>query len=318
VSAGQRLHSRLLSHVFHSSLHIYRKTIKRVRPLHEGLHWLSTRIALPPLEALRGFRTMPDDPLWFRFELLTQRHEHETTAHIKRLMRPGMTVLDIGAHVGYYACLCAKLAGSDGRVIAFEPHPRNRAYLMRNTERFGNVQIVPVAAAEQAGSAELYDYLMMSASGSLHYDESLRDTQRSQVSAHDIAPRLSADFQPQTFTVRTAPVDACLAELGVERVDLIKMDIEGAELGALRGLTRTIQQSPDVALVMEYNPMGLQAFEHDPLHVIPEVLRMGFQQVYAIERDASLRELTHDDAAIQQLTQDLTAHMGVINLLFMR
>src|SRR5690606_37478262 len=123
---------------------------------HVAVHWLMTHTLIPFLQRVRRFQTMPDDPFWFRLELLIDRHEHETTTHVKRLVHPGMTVLDIGAHVGYYARLTSNLIGDRGRVICFEPHPRNRQFLEQNTASAGNVTILPVAVAEEEGTAELY------------------------------------------------------------------------------------------------------------------------------------------------------------------
>lgn len=302
--------------LFQTSLRLYRKTVKRFRPAHIAVHRLMTAVVLPLLERVRGFRTMPDDPFWFRLELLTGRHEAETTAQLRQLLRPGMVVLDVGAHVGYYTRLASQLVGETGQVIAFEPHPRNHHYLEDNTRKRPNVTRLQVALAEAEGTAELHDYLMMSASGSLHYDEAMREVQMAQLSEADIAPRIGRDFQPQTYTVRTAPMDALLQERGIAQVDVIKMDIEGAEIGALRGMPRTIQQSDSLALVMEYNPLGLQAFGHDPVAALREVLAMGFSQFAVIEADGTLRHYPQDLAGIEQLTAQLTQHMGVVNVLF--
>ena len=74
---------------------------------------------------------------------------------------------------------------------------------------------------------------MMSASGSLHYDETLAQQQRARMGAGDVAPRRDGRFQPQRYQVRTVAIDDCLSELGIARVDIVKMDIEGAELAAL-------------------------------------------------------------------------------------
>ncbi len=287
-------------------LNLYRKTLKRVRPIHALLHRITERGVIPALEGVRRFETVPDDPFWFRLELLTGRHEPATIGQIERLLRPGMTVLDVGAHVGYYTRLCAEKAA---RVVAFEPHPRTYERLLRNVARFDNVIALNAAVAEFEGTAELYDYLMMSASGSLHYDESLRETQMAGVGEGDIAPRL--DFPMQTFTVRTVAIDAVLAEHGIERVDLVKMDIEGAEIGALRGMRRTIAHSPGMALIMEYNPMALKAFGHDPAAALEEVRGLGFSRVQII--DDGLRDL--DPPALPDLTARLERHMDVVNLL---
>lgn len=299
------------------SLRLYRRTVKRVRPLHEATHWLMSRSVIPLLEHRHQFHTLPDDPFWFRLELLTGRHEVETTHWLRSLAQSGMTVLDVGAHVGYYTRLASALVGTEGQVIAFEPHPRNVQMLRHNTAHLPNVSVQPVALAEQAGTAELHDYLMMSASGSLHFDERLRDVQRAQMTDYDIAPR-ARGFQPQTYTVPTARADDLLAMMGVTRVDLIKMDIEGAELGALRGMAATIARSRPLALIMEYNPMGLKAFGHDPEAALQEVLALGFDRLAVIEADASLTDYTSRPHELHALTQTLVQHMGVVNLLIQR
>ncbi len=305
-------------HVFDSGLRFYRKTVKRFRSLHIFTHWLMSHTVVPALERLQSFRTIPDDPFWFRLELLTGRHELETVRHINRLVQPGMTVLDIGAHVGYYTRRCAGLVGEAGHVIAFEPHPRIFNVLRQNVTQLKNVTPLQIAAAETEDTADLYDYLMMSASGSLHYNESMLTLQKSQLSKSDVAPRIASDFPVETFTVHTRPVDACLDELGITQVDVIKMDIEGAEIGALRGMRKIIANSPGLALVMEYNPQALQAFGFEPEEALEEVYKMGFQHMYIIEADGSLTDLTGDDQSAKALTTRLMDHMGVVNMLLVR
>jgi len=273
---------------------------------------------IPLLEVARGLRTMPDDPFWFRVELLTDRHEHATLQVLRSLIQPGMTVLDIGAHVGYYTRHFSRLVGPRGQVISFEPQPRTYATLNRNVSRFSNVTALQIAVAEQEGTAELFDYLVMSASGSLHYDETMADLQRAQVSTYDVAPRITQDFPVQSFTVRTMPVDRCLSDRGIERVDVIKMDIEGAEIGALRGMVSTINHSPGLHLVMEYNPQALKAFGHDPLAALSEVLAMGFTDAQIIGDDGSVNHLDLQTSVLRDLTTRLMSHMGVVNLLLTR
>jgi len=304
--------------VLNSGLSLYRKTIKRVRPLHATLHWLISNTIIPILESSGGFRTIPDDPFWFRLELLTQRHEPETVSIFNQMLKPGMVVLDIGAHVGYYAVLSSRLVGEKGRIFSFEPHPKTFAVLQQNVDKLGNVTPVQVALAETEGTAELFDYLMMSASGSLHYDESMLDLQKAQVNSTDIAPRISTDFPVEKYTVRTIPIDDYLAEQGVEQVDFVKMDIEGAEIGALRGMRQTITRSENLRLIMEYNPQALQSFGHDPVAAIHEVFAMGFRQMCIIETNGHLTDITDDSSQLESLTQKLNQHMGVVNLLLTR
>lgn len=297
-------------------LNFYRKTVKRFQPAHKATHWVMTHGTIPFLENRIGFHTIADDPFWFRLELLTNRHEKETIAVLDQLVRPGMTMLDIGAHVGYYSCRYAQSVGRDGRIFAFEPHPRTFAILQQNVTKYKQVTAVQAALAAAAGTAELHDYLIMSASGSLHYDETMLTLQQSQMRDGDVAPRLEEQFTPQTFSVQTVTGDQYLAEQGLEQVDIIKMDIEGAEIGALRGLRRTIAHSPDLQLVMEYNPAALTAFGHEPDSALTEVLSFGFNRVQVIEPDGRLSDITHQETAVAALTEQLMTNMGVVNLLF--
>ncbi len=303
--------------VLDSSLWLYRKTVKRIRPAHSALHRLLEGLLLPALERANDFQTIAEDPFWFRLELLTRQHERETLQLLRRLGKPGMVALDVGAHVGYYTRLLAELAGASGRVIAFEPHPRTHQVLQRNTRKLSNVMPLPVAAAETAGSAALYDYLMMSASGSLHYDETLLRLQQAQLGEADVAPRRASGFEMQQYHVRTVAIDECLAALGIERVDLVKMDIEGAELAALRGMQKLIAASPALALVMEYNPGALRAFGHAPAETLAEVLGLGFRRVRAIEAGGALRDWS-DTGLVAEETARLSENMAVLNLLFER
>ena len=302
--------------VLDTSLWLYRKTVKRVRPAHSALHRVFSAVLLPALERANDFQTIAEDPFWFRLELLTRQHERETRQLLERLVQPGMVALDVGAHVGYYTRLLAERTGADGRVIAVEPHPRTHEVLRRNTGELTNVTALQLAAAEGEGRAELYDYLLMSASGSLHYDAGLADQQRAQMGAGDVAPRRDG-FEMQRYGVRTVALDDCLAELGVERVDLAKMDIEGAELSALRGMKRTIAASPRLALVMEYNPGALAASGHEPVEALRETLDLGFRRVQAIEAGGRLRDWG-EASLVTRETARLQAEMGVVNLLLER
>ena len=295
-------------------LQLYRQTVKRLRPAHVASHWFMTHAIIPTLERAKNFKTIPDDPFWFRLELLRDKHEPETTQLFEQIVKPGMTVLDIGAHVGYYSRKFSEKVGKNGRIISFEPHPKTYQTLQRNIDHLSNITSFQIALAEKEGQAELHDYLVMSASGSLNYDPSIEDLQKSIQSKQDVAPRLSDDFEPKTYIVKTRPVDDCLADLNIETVDLIKMDIEGAELGALRGMRQTIQRSPNLMLVMEYNPQALQGFGHDPVSALFEVMEMGFSSLQAIEPDGRLTNLTLDKARLEEITDPLMKEMGVLNV----
>jgi FkbM family methyltransferase len=297
-------------------LGLYRKTLKRFRPAHVVTHAMMTGGVLPLLEMLTDFRTMPNDPFWLRWELLMRRYEPGTAAQLDRLVRPGTVMLDVGAHVGYYARRYARTVGVRGHIFAFEPHPLTFATSSRNVRRLTNVTPVALALSDVQGTAQLHDFLLTSASSSLRYDRTTAALQESQRTSSDVAPRIGRSFIPRTYPVRTTTADAYLDEQRVERVDVIKLDVEGAEILVLRGMERSIARSPGRVLVMEYNPRALRAFGHEPEEALAEVLDLGFRRVQAIEPSGQVTDLTRDADRTRQLTRRLTAGLTVVNLLF--
>ena len=150
--------------------------------------------------------------------LLNENFEQGERSFLLRFLEPGMTVLDIGANQGLYSLLAAKKVGSGGRVIAFEPSPRELRRLRWNLKmnRCRNVRVEPVALGSQEGVGELYVCL-----GQETGCNSLRP------------PAVS---EPVSRTeVAVATLDQHLAEMDVEKADFVKVDVEGAELDVFRG-----------------------------------------------------------------------------------
>ncbi len=147
--------------------------------------------------------------------------------------RPDMVALDVGANIGAVACWMARRIGPPGRVVVFEPDPDNLAVLRRNLALNGvsNVTVVARGAWDRPGELEFH------AGGG--YTSSFCRT--SYVRA-----------RPERYRVVRVPVttiDAEAAVLGLPRVDLIKMDIEGGEGPALRGAAGTLRRWRPVVIV---------------------------------------------------------------------
>ncbi len=149
----------------------------------------------------------------------TGRYEPQETQLAQGLLGPGMVVVDVGANWGYFTLVCAHLVADRGRVIALEPHPRLAAMLADNVRenRLPQVAVHRVAAGARAATAAF-----------VGFDE--RDGNWG-------VSRAAQDAEAADFESPTVAIDAFLDECNVGRVDLIKIDIEGAEGDAIRGMT---------------------------------------------------------------------------------
>ncbi len=152
--------------------------------------------------------------------ILNGTYEREQTALFREHLRPGDTVLDVGAHVGYYTLLSSVLVGDRGAVWAFEPNPQNAGFLRRHVEinGRGNVRITQAAVSDTDGTAR-FDFGTGSGTGHLAEGGALE--------------------------VRTVRLDDFARENGL-RVAAVKIDVEGAELAVLAGGEETLRRDRPV------------------------------------------------------------------------
>jgi FkbM family methyltransferase len=149
--------------------------------------------------------------------LRSGEYEPHLTSVFERYCRPGMTVLDVGANLGYYSLLASKLVGPTGKVFAIEPNSENCRLLLSSLRRGGvtNVQLFPVACDRRTGWA--YYSSHVGSNGGLIDDENL--------------------LARPGVVVPTIRLD----DLVEGPVDFLKMDVEGAEGRVVNGATRLIE-----------------------------------------------------------------------------
>lgn len=247
-----------MASLFQKLLQTYRMTLKRIPGMHRSLYFFSQYMALPLLERLKGFRTIPDDPLNFRLELLLGTYEPETVSFFKRYVKPGIVVLDVGAHVGYYTRLFSSLVGKSGLVIAFEPHPLHFHFLTKNVGTRPNVKLISKALGSEIGSVTLYESPIVSGSASLGWFENKWKVLE-KLNMREISPRLQKHRDVLKWEVQVVTLDEILTDLGIPKVDIIKMDIEGAEVLALKGAKQVLEDSKAL-IVFEVAPDCLNGF----------------------------------------------------------
>ena len=172
-----------------------------------------------------------------------------------RSLRPGMTVVDGGAHLGLYTALAARCVGGDGLVVAFEPDRYNLAALRLNAGAAGNVRIVPKALADRPGTATFYE------------------------TASTIGSSLLERPDSQRLVVETTSVDAELEGREIAQL-LVKLNVEGAEPLALAGMRETLSRIGPAAIFVEVNPSLVESAGTDVDALLEQLARDGFDVGY--------------------------------------
>lgn len=209
---------------------------------------------------------------------------YETTL-IESEIRPGDTVLDIGANIGYYTLIFARLVGEHGRVYAFEPDPTNFRLLKKNVRANGyhNVVFVNKAVADVSGTMSLY--LCPDNKG----DHRLFDS-------HD---------DRQSITIETTTLDELFSEFQGE-IHFIKMDIQGSEARAVRGMENLLRKHRDLRIMTEFWPAGLRRSGIGAPEYLSDLERHGFR-LFRIDEEGETTEPTSPEELLSLFPDDREA-----------
>jgi FkbM family methyltransferase len=196
---------------------------------------------------------------------------------VQKLLCPGDIFLDIGANIGYYSMLASLKVGDNGQVIAFEPVPELQKKINETIRgnQITNILVTPYAVGKSHGELSLY-----------LYEGTAEGQSQSNLGSASIVPSSS---RPKMLTVPLINLDEFLdaASRGGgfyrQRIRLIKMDIEGAELDALQGATQLLNNTNAPDLIVEINPYLLrrQGLESQAL---TQLLNEHGYRMYTISR----------------------------------
>ncbi|TLD68426.1 FkbM family methyltransferase [Phragmitibacter flavus] len=199
---------------------------------------------------------------------LNRIYEPAETELLQKLIKPGDTIVDVGANIGYYSLIFAKAVGPTGTVFGFEPDPGNFSLLTQNLKLNGheNVTMVNKAVTDKSGEIELF------VSPGCPADHRIYD---------------SGDGR-QKLTIPAVALDDYFSEIKAQ-IDLIKMDIQGAEFFAVKGMKKVLATNPKVKLLTEFWPFGLKRAGVDPMDYLKLLREIGLKVLYFDESNKTLR-----------------------------
>ncbi len=231
--------------------------IKKYLPGTAGLPYeMATRLRGFPLRL--GFH--PRTYLgWYLFYRGVYEEAMVQTCH--RLLRPGMTFVDVGANIGLYSVIASNAVGPNGRVIAVEPQPNLAAMVAQNAAFNSqyNINVKNVALGERGGEAMLHQ----------------ASTSNDGAATLQLCDGEKSFGEPIVVTVET--LSCLLQEYGVSAVGGMKIDVEGAELAVLKGFAKELDKGPPEFIFVECIDSHLRRFDATGEELLQFLRKFGFE-----------------------------------------
>lgn len=258
----------LTKELFPKAKKFYNKSIRR--PALDYLIHSLLNASADFFSLIKGFY-FPEKFTWeWKLEMLFQKYEEETVDFFKKNILPGMSIIDIGAHVGYYTALFAKLVGPTGTVYAFEPDKDNFGLLEKNVGNRKNVHLFNEAISDKDGFIDFYKIKGSTGCHSL------------------IAPQ---NDEVKKINIPTATIDSFIKKHHLNKVDFIKIDIEGGEYLALAGMQKLFNSSRDLSIIMEFRPEAISSTKINPQEFLKIIRGFGFE-IFEILSKGNIRLIT--------------------------
>jgi FkbM family methyltransferase len=219
--------------------------------------------------------------------MLADRYEVGTTRLFNQILQAGMTVIDVGAHVGYFTLLAARLVGPGGRVYAFEPDPSNYSLLRRNIKLNGyqNITAINQAVSDRSGSGTLFLSGM--------------DT-----GSHSLFPSMPVHGVEE---IPVTTLDTFLDREGWPSIHVVKIDVEGSELSVLAGMAGTLQRNANIRLVIEFCPWILRdRLRVEPCDLLATLRSKKFKLSLIRDQDVQQLDSLDVDGLIRRLVKEAT------------
>ena len=191
-------------------------------------------------------------------------------------LREGQTALDLGANIGYFTVLFSRQVGPPGHVLAFEPGPLSFALLQTNIRINGltQAQAFNTAVGDRSGTIDLFIC-------------------RTGESDNRVEGMVTDPQDRDRIEVPLISVDDFLAARPAQRIDYVKIDIQGAEWDALKGMRRTIADNPEIQIVLEYAPVFIELVGGTPREFFDFIRSLGLR-IFDLPEEGVATEVSND------------------------
>jgi FkbM family methyltransferase len=188
-------------------------------------------------------------------------HEKETTELLKKIVKEGNLFVDLGANMGYFTLLAAKLVGPQGKVFSFEPEPKNYRCLLKNIEinNYKNVIALQKAVSDRKGKTRLYICDYDSGHHTINKFDGIESYSRGRFT------------RKHSIEIETITLDDFFKNQE-DSIDIIKMDIEGAEALALTGMDNILRKNKKLKMIVEFFPLLIRKMGNSPEEFIRKLL----------------------------------------------
>ena len=184
------------------------------------------KFLVDPNEPVKHVRT------WMQQYMMSDEYEPETTKLLQKLVKPGDVTIDIGASIGVFSMLLSKCVGDKGKVYSFEPTREGFKYLCENRLLNNATNVSPFNLAA--------------------WDK------------EDLVQMPMSSYSVNKQWANGVAIGKFLSDRGVTKIDFIKMDIDGAEPWAVKGLEEIFLNNPNLIMICEYYPKYIEASNGDP------------------------------------------------------
>jgi len=202
--------------------------------------------------------------------ILNATREELQTELIKKILKPGMNILDIGANIGYYALIESTKIGDKGIIFAIEPSSSNISHLEENVKinnKSNIIKIFRLAVSDKNGRSKLY------VSSKSNLNTLIRPNKQT---------NSLLKLNRGTENIATTTVDNFISKYG--KVNLIRMDVEGYEVQIFRGMKQTLKKNNDLKILFEAHPFLYDSPKKTVYKYLTEMKNLGYLAKIVVDR----------------------------------